>query len=46
AGSIEYARMTANELIESGKTHLRTLPENAARARLFEIADYLVEREY
>jgi farnesyl-diphosphate synthase (EC 2.5.1.10)/geranylgeranyl-diphosphate synthase (EC 2.5.1.29) len=46
AGSIEYARTTASELIESGKTHLRTLPENAARARLSEIADYLIEREY
>lgn len=46
AGSIEYARTTASELIESGKAHLQTLPENAARARLSEVADYLVEREY
>ena len=46
AGSIEYARETALELVESGKRHLEVLPDNVARDRLCDIADYLVEREY
>jgi geranylgeranyl diphosphate synthase type I len=45
-GSIEYARSTAHELIESGKSHLETLPDNEAHELLASIADYLVEREY
>lgn len=46
AGSLDYARQTARELVSSGKTHLEVLPENDGRRRLHEIADYLIEREY
>jgi geranylgeranyl diphosphate synthase type I len=46
AGSIEYARTTARELVTSGKEHLDTLPENEARSQLEGIADFLIEREY
>jgi geranylgeranyl diphosphate synthase type I len=46
AGSIEYARRTAHDLIASGKDNLRVLPDNEARDLLGGIADYLVEREY
>jgi len=46
AGSIEFARETAADLVESGKANLEVLPDNEARARLDDIADYLIEREY
>ena len=46
AGSIQYARETARDLIASGKDNLQVLPDNDARARLEDIADYLIEREY
>jgi len=46
AGSIEYARETAHTLIASGKDNLSVLPDNEARDRLSDIADYLIEREY
>ncbi|MFB6173377.1 MAG: geranylfarnesyl diphosphate synthase [Halobacteriales archaeon] len=46
AGSIEYARRTARELISQGKERLSVLPENRAREDLRSIANYLVEREY
>jgi geranylgeranyl diphosphate synthase type I len=46
AGSIEYARETARDLITSGKANLQVLPDNDARDRLEDIADYLIEREY
>jgi geranylgeranyl diphosphate synthase type I len=46
AGSIEFARETARDLIASGKENLQVLPDNDARDRLEEIADYLIEREY
>lgn len=46
SGSIEYARKTAREFVTSGKERLEILPDNEARDRLFDIADYLVEREY
>jgi geranylgeranyl diphosphate synthase type I len=46
AGSIQYARRTAQDLVESGKHHLQTLPDNEAHALLADIADYLIEREY
>ncbi|WP_136715196.1 geranylfarnesyl diphosphate synthase [Halorientalis salina] len=46
AGSIEYARETAHELIASGKANLEILPDNESRDLLGGIADYLVEREY
>ncbi|MEF8937926.1 geranylfarnesyl diphosphate synthase [Halobacteriaceae archaeon SHR40] len=46
AGSIEYARSTARELVDSGKSHLDVLPENESHELLNNIADYLIEREY
>jgi len=46
AGSIDFARDLAHELIDEGKEHLRVLPDNEARDRLSDIADFLVEREY
>jgi geranylgeranyl diphosphate synthase type I len=46
AGSIEYARGTARELVASGKDRLQALPDNEARSLLEGIADYLIEREY
>ena len=46
AGSIEYARSTARELVDSGKSHLDVLPDNEAHDLLDNIADYLIEREY
>jgi geranylgeranyl diphosphate synthase type I len=46
AGSIEYARDRAEELVRSGKGNLRTLPDNEARDLLEGIADYLIERTY
>jgi geranylgeranyl diphosphate synthase type I len=46
AGSIEYARHRAEELVTSGKQNLEVLPDNEARDLLSGIADYLVEREY
>ena len=46
AGSIEFARETAHELIQSGKDNLQVLPDNEPRDRLLDIADYLIEREY
>jgi geranylgeranyl diphosphate synthase type I len=46
AGSIEYARQRAEELVTSGKQNLEVLPDNEARDLLSGIADYLVEREY
>ena len=46
AGSIEFAREAAHDLIEGGKGNLEALPENEARDLLAGIADYLVDREY
>lgn len=46
AGSIEFARETAHDLIDSGKDKLEMLPDNDSRRLLEGIADYLVEREY
>ncbi len=46
AGSIEYARETAKELVTRAKARLDVLPDNEARARLEDIADFLIEREY
>jgi geranylgeranyl diphosphate synthase type I len=46
SGSIEYARQTARDFVQSGKERLDVLPDNEARDRLFDIADYLVERDY
>lgn len=44
AGSIQYASDLAEDLVEEGKAHLEVLPENEARHRLEQIADYLIER--
>ena len=46
AGSIGYARETAQQLVASGKENLQVLPDNEARSLLADIADYLIEREY
>jgi geranylgeranyl diphosphate synthase type I len=46
AGSIEFARQRAEELVQSGKDNLQTLPDNEARDLLEGIADYLIERTY
>ena len=46
AGSIDYARETAHELVEQGKERLDVLADNEARKLLTDIADYLVERGY
>ena len=46
AGSIQYASDLAEDLVAEGKDHLEVLPENEARHRLEQIADYLIERGY
>ena len=46
AGSIEYAREMAQDLVAEGKAHLEVLPENDARHTLEQVADYLVERTH
>ena len=46
AGSIEFAREHARELVASGKSHLDALPETDARQMLADTADHLIEREY
>lgn len=44
AGSIDYARQKALELVEQGKQHLDVVPDNDAHDLLDQLADYLVER--
>ncbi|WP_227354716.1 geranylfarnesyl diphosphate synthase [Haladaptatus salinisoli] len=44
AGSIDYAKEKAQELVQRGKDHLDVLPENESRYLLEQIADYLIER--
>ncbi|MFC6613848.1 geranylfarnesyl diphosphate synthase [Halopenitus salinus] len=46
SGSIDYAREKAEELTERSKRHLEVLPDNEARRRLAEIAEYLISRGY
>jgi geranylgeranyl diphosphate synthase type I len=46
AGSIEFARQTAIDLLESGKERLAVLPDNVARAQLELLTEYLIERGY
>ncbi|CCQ33757.1 Geranylgeranyl diphosphate synthase protein [Halorhabdus tiamatea SARL4B] len=46
AGSIDFARETAEGLIQDGKENLEVLPDNEARDLLEGIADFLIEREY
>ncbi len=46
AGSIEYAKELAVELVEEGIDELEVIPENEARRRLEQIGNYLIERSY
>jgi len=46
AGSIDFAREKAEELVAEGQAHLDELPDNEARTRLKQLADYLIERGY
>jgi geranylgeranyl diphosphate synthase type I len=46
AGSIDFARERAHELIAQGKDRLEVLPANETRDLLEDVADFLVEREY
>lgn len=46
AGSIEYARGYAHELIDEARGDLGDLPEAEAERTLHEFAEYLVERTY
>ncbi len=46
AGSIEFAREMAQDLVTSGKRNLEVLPEGEPRDLLEDIADFLVERQY
>ncbi len=46
AGSIEYARETAQNFVQTGKERLEVLPDNESRRLLEGIADYLIERDY
>ncbi len=45
-GSIDYARDTAQDLVERGQQRLRALPDNEARSLLHALSDYLIERSY
>ncbi len=46
AGSIDFAKELANDLVADGKEYLEALPENESRRRLEQVADFLVERTY
>jgi len=46
AGSIEFAREMAADLVESGKRQLEVLPEGKSRSLLEDIGDFLIERGY
>ena len=46
AGSIEFAREMAQDLVASGKRNLEVLPPGEPRDMLEDIADFLVERGY
>jgi geranylgeranyl diphosphate synthase type I len=46
AGSLDFAREMATDLIAQGKQRLQVLPDNEARRTLEAIADFLIEREY
>jgi geranylgeranyl diphosphate synthase type I len=46
AGSIEYARDMARDLISNGKDRLTVLPDSEARDVLEDVADFLIERQY
>ncbi|WP_435178207.1 geranylfarnesyl diphosphate synthase [Halorussus sp. AFM4] len=44
AGSIDYAKEKAQELVTRGKDRLAVLPDNESKELLAGIADYLIER--
>ena len=46
AGSIDYARTMAEDLVAESKAHLDVLPDNEAHDLLCDIADYLITRGY
>ena len=46
AGSVEYARDLATDLVGRGKGRLEVLPAGEPRTLLEDIADFLVERGY
>ena len=46
AGSIQYARDMAQDLVDDAKAELQVLPDNEARRTLEQVADYLIERGY
>ena len=46
AGSIDYAREMARDLVDASKAHLEVLPDNEARRLLEDIAEYLITRGY
>jgi len=46
AGSIEYARSLAADLVGSGTDRLDALPDTEASALLGDVAEFLVERDY
>ena len=46
AGSIDYARDLARDLVETGTDRLGALPDNEARAMLADIGQFLIERDY
>ncbi|QLD87947.1 polyprenyl synthetase family protein [Natronomonas salina] len=46
AGSIDFAREMAQDLVDSGKQQLEVLPDGESRSLLEDIADFLIERGY
>lgn len=46
AGSIDYARSRAEELVLRGKKALDVLPESPAKTLMLELADYMIRRRY
>lgn len=46
AGSIDFARDRARELVDVGTAELEVLPDNESRRLLEDLAYYLVERDY
>jgi geranylgeranyl diphosphate synthase type I len=46
AGSIDFARSRAEELVLRGKKALDILPESPAKTHMLELADYMIRRRY
>lgn len=46
AGSLDFARDLAEEYVTSAQDHLEILPDNEARALLYDLAEYVIERDY